>query len=121
MWMALACVPVSLAAFSTYGMPGVIASVAAAGCCLAGAVPPLVLIRLLPGPAYALHHLGLGMLFRMGIPLTIGLLGHTRKAPWAESGFLLALVAYFLVGLVFDTLNMLAIVREQSPTTARWG
>lgn len=120
-WMAVACVPVSLASYTFYGFSGVGASVAAAGCCLAGAVPPLVFARLLPGHSNALWNLGFGMAFRMGIPLAVGLLAHAQGSAWTRSGFMLALVAYFWVGLIFDTLSMLSVIRGQSQTTARCG
>jgi hypothetical protein len=117
--MFAAGVPVSIAAYAAHGMSGVVASIAAAGCCLAGAIPPLALARLLPGHTYALHHVGLGMLFRMGIPLGIGLSVHVQGLPLAKSGFLLALVVYFWVGLIFDTLSMLSSIHAPAQTTER--
>jgi hypothetical protein len=118
-WMAVAALPISLVAYSVHGTAGLKASLVAAAICLLGAVPPLVLSKLMAGPQYAMQHLAFGMLFRMGAPLMAGVIAHVKHWSLLESGFLLCLVGYFWVGLVFDTLNLLSTIDHRSHRSAQ--
>jgi hypothetical protein len=79
-----------------YGNAGTVAAAAAVGVCLAGVLASLWAGSLFPGPNQALARVLVGMLLRMGVPLTTALVLVVRQAEVLQSGFLLWLVAGYL-------------------------
>jgi hypothetical protein len=74
-----------------------------------------------------LQHVLVGMISRMALPLVIGLLIQVQGGLLSRSGFLLDLVAFFLVGLAYDTLCLVVANGATTPaptnshTSARIG
>jgi hypothetical protein len=97
----------------------VVAAVVAGFCCLVGALPPLFVAHHWRGPQYALHHVVVGMFSRMALPLALGLLVQVQAGPLSRAGFLLDLVAFFLVGLAYDTLCVLVSAKACSLATEK--
>ena len=79
----------------------------AAGVCWLGASIALVLASLCTGPQAVLAGLGLGMIFRMGIPLGIALWLQTSNAQWRDAGFIWYVLAFYGVTLVLETWMLL--------------
>ncbi|MBL9125414.1 MAG: hypothetical protein JNG90_17380 [Planctomycetaceae bacterium] len=121
LWMSLALVPVAWIGYSLHGSTGLLAAVFAALICLAGALPPVLAAHRWRGPEYALHHVLLGMVSRMVLPLVLGMVIQFQRGPLSQSGFLLNLVAFFLVGLAFDTLCLVVASTGSSRAAPRLG
>ena len=85
------------------GAAAVLAASAAAVVCLAGAVPALVVSRLLQQHAKALQGMGIAMLLRMGIPLGFAMVIHFQGGGLAEAGFLYYLLLFYPVTLGVET------------------
>jgi hypothetical protein len=85
------------------GSSGLAAAAAAAGACLAGAVPALVASRLLRGTRHALCGMLLAMALRFAVPLGIGLGCHLSGGPLAEGGILYYLLVFYPITLGVET------------------
>lgn len=85
------------------GAQGMAAAAAAAGLSLFGAVPALMVCRLLRGPDYALHGVWAGLLLRTSIPLLAGIVVCVQGGPLAEAGIVVYLVVFYQVTLFVET------------------
>ena len=90
-------------AFAASGVPGVLASLLAVTVCLVGGEAGL-LIASLPGTLSAMT----GGLVRMMLVLGIGLGLHFALPTLASAGFVFYLLAFYLIGLVPETILFLA-------------
>ncbi|MBN1910795.1 MAG: hypothetical protein JW818_13705 [Pirellulales bacterium] len=117
---ALAAPCVLLAAPIGYfhsGMTGILAAVTAAALCLAGAGAALVVNEPFRGTDRALKGLLWGMIFRMGIPLGLGLAVQLTGTALAGAGFLLYLLVFFELALAVEVyLSLPAPKSEQGET-----
>ena len=87
------------------------AALVAALVCWFGSTAALVLTAISRGPQGALISLLVGMLFRMGLPLLAGI-WLTRSSPaLAEAGVFGAILVFYLVTLVVETLLVLPLVQ----------
>lgn len=80
------------------------AAALAAGLCLIGAASALLIGDRLRGPHGALASLWLGMILRMGVPLTAGLIIHLHGGPLAQAGLLWYLVVFYPITLTVGTI-----------------
>lgn len=87
-----------------HGWAGAGAVALAGVVCLAGASAALVISSILRGPHFVLPAMLLGMLIRMGLPLSLALIVHFRGGPLAESGFLVYLLVFYPVTLTVETI-----------------
>ena len=97
------------------GQTGMLAAVAAAFLCLAGATVALVVSHALREPNHALYGMLLGMAARMGIPMGFGLLCHMQGGALAEAGLLYYLLVFYPVTLGVET--ALSLPRSQPPVS----
>jgi hypothetical protein len=81
------------------GAAGLVTAAAAAAFCLLGAVTALVVGRHFRQTQHAWLGMAVGMLPRMGIPITLGLIFQLRGGLLAESGLLVYLVVFYPVTL----------------------
>lgn len=86
------------------GVMAVTAAALAAGLCLLGAGSALFIGDRLRGPHIALAALLLGMILRMGLPLTAGLIIHLHGGPLAQAGLLWYLVVFYPITLTVGTI-----------------
>ncbi|NQU26306.1 MAG: hypothetical protein HQ567_33900 [Candidatus Nealsonbacteria bacterium] len=85
------------------GTTGVVAATVAAGVCLLGAVPALIVSRLLQQCDKALQGMGFAMLLRMAIPLGFAMVIHFQDGGLAAAGFLYYLLMFYPVTLGVET------------------
>ena len=99
--------------YSRHGASGLAAAAVAGGVCWLGATLALVITGLLRGPQTGVHAVLLGMRFRMGLPLGMGLLLHSQGGALARADVLGMLVAYYLVTLAAETLLAVRLVHPK--------
>jgi hypothetical protein len=97
------------------GYSGLGASAVAGGVCWMAALMSLLLMCVLRGSPYLLHAFLLGMLFRMGLPLAVGVALSRSGSPLADAGIFGMMVVYYLLGLFVETLLSVRLV----PSSAR--
>ena len=95
----------------SHGWDGVAAGGVAAGCCWFGAIAALVLGGILARRGNAAHGVLLGMLFRLGIPLAVGIVLDRRGGPLAEAGVFGMILIYYFVTLVAETALSLKLIQ----------
>lgn len=112
--LALLCAfgVIGAVAYRQHAADGLVAAAVAAGVCWLGACLALTVTFLARGPHAPLIYLGLGTLFRMGLPLVFGIVVSRRGGPLAEAGVFGLIVAFFLVALVVETLLSLQVVNR---------
>ena len=86
------------------GGMAVTAAALAAGLCLLGAGSALFIGDRLRGTHAALAALLLGMILRMGLPLTAGVIIHIHGGPLAQAGLLWYLVVFYSITLTLGTI-----------------
>lgn len=106
-------------AYFRHGPMGLVAAAVAGTVCWAGALGALVLVGLVRNGPQAIHATLLGMFFRMGGPLIIGLLLNQAGGPLAEAGVFGMIVGYYLVGLVVETLLSVRLIGTSTRGVAR--
>ena len=104
-------VPVSFAAYLQSGQSGVLASLVALGICLVAGLMALSATAALRGPNIALWSLLFGLLFRMGLPLGLGLYLSRSQPALAKAGVFGLIVVYYLFTLIAETLLSLRLTR----------
>ena len=117
-WSVIALTVVLMAIFPLFaaagyvghGRVGVWAAAVAGGICWLGATAALVLMGLLRGGPQVLYGLLLGIFFRMGLPLVVGLILNRSGGPLAEAGVFGMIVGYYLVSLFAETLLSVRLV-----------
>lgn len=82
--------------------------VAAAVCGLAGSLA-LATAAIFRRPAVVMYALGLGMLFRIGLPLGVGTALDATGGPLAQAGVFGWIVVFFLLTLAVETLLSLSL------------
>jgi hypothetical protein len=87
------------------------AAAIAAGVCGLGSTLALVLTALCRGPNGALYSLLFGMLFRMGLPLGVGVWLTKTSPDLADAGVFGAILVTYLVTLAVETVLVLPLVR----------
>jgi hypothetical protein len=117
--VAVAFPVVAAMAYQWYGAAGVFAAAVAAIVCWAAATLALVCTALLQGPQAALYAMLFGMLFRMGLPLGIGLVLSRTSPVLAGAGVFGFIVVFYLVTLVVETLLSLTFVKRETAAGAR--
>lgn len=93
-----------------HGSAGVWAATVAAAVCLGAGLVALIFLALFREPLQVLNGVGLGMLFRMAIPLVAGVVLTNLGGPLAEAGVFGMIVAFYLVGLLVETLLAVRLV-----------
>jgi hypothetical protein len=91
-------------AFHLGGPTALTASAVAGALCLVGAATALLTSHLLRGPDLAIVALLVGMVARMGLPLTVGFVIHLQGGPLAAAGLLYYLLVYYSVTLTAETI-----------------
>jgi len=86
-----------------------LAGAAAGTVCLVAGWSALGLRKILRGPEHTLAFLGLGMLFRMGMPLGAALAVYLLGGPLAGKVFLYYLIVFYPVMLAVETILTLPI------------
>ena len=102
-------------AFAYYGhqaheQAGVLAAAVAAIVCLGAGLVAISLLAFFRSPQQAFHGVGLAMLFRMAIPMAVGLFLAKLGGPLAEAGVFGMIVGFYLVGLLVETLLAVRMV-----------
>jgi len=100
--VALLLAPAGMAGSLISGGWGLAAAVVAAVCCWLGAASALAAAVLLADVAGGLAGLLAGMVLRMGIPLTCGLVLHLRNGALAQAGVLYYLLVFYPVTLAVE-------------------
>ena len=100
-----------------HGWDGVASSGVAAGVCWLGAVVAWVLGGSLGRGGMAAHGVLLGMLFRMGIPLAVGIALDRRGGPLADAGVFGMILIYYFVTLVAETAVSLKLLPPAKKST----
>lgn len=90
-------------AWPMYGRDGVVASLSAAAVCWAGAGLAMTASTLMREPERALALTAVGMALRMGLPLVAVMVVMLPGGPLAQAGFVICILAYYLVALVVET------------------
>ena len=93
-----------------HGWDGVAASGVAAGVCWLGAAIALVLGGVLGRGGNAANGVLLGMLFRMGIPLAVGIALDRRGGLLADASVFGMILIYYFVTLVAETALSLKLI-----------
>ena len=101
----------------SHGWDGVAAGGVAAGTCWLGAVVALVLGGVFGRSGNAANGVLLGMLFRMGIPLAVGIALDRRGGPLADAGVFGMILVYYLVTLVAETTLSLKLIPSDDKST----
>ena len=101
------------------GYSGIVASAVAGGVCGIAALMSLLLMCLLRGSPYLLHAFLLGMLFRMGLPLAVGVALSRSGSPLADAGIFGMMVVYYLLGLFVETLLSVRLVASSARRIAK--
>lgn len=76
----------------------------AAGLCLAGAAAAMLIANRLRGTHAMLASVWLGMILRLGVPLTAGAIIHFHGGPLAQVGLLWYVVVFYPITLIVGTL-----------------
>ncbi len=97
------------------GIPVWSAAALAAAICFTGASLAMALTAWLQGPQAAMLSLLMAMLFRMGLPLGLGLLLSRRYAELEAAGFFGLVLGFYLITLVAETLLVLPLIKTNSP------
>ena len=90
-------------AWALYGRDGIVASLSAAAVCWAGAGLAMTATRLFQRPEHALALTAVGMALRMGLPLVAVMVVTLQGGPLASAGFVIYVLAYYVVALVVET------------------
>jgi hypothetical protein len=90
-------------AWPTYGRDGVLASASAAMVCWVGAGLAMTASNLFRQPERALALTAVGMALRMGLPLVAVMVVMVQGGPLARAGFVVYILAYYIVALVVET------------------
>ena len=85
------------------GWSGVWAAGVAAATCWGGALTALVVGAMFGQGANAVSGVLLGMVFRMGVPLAVGMVFHRLGGTLAEAGVFGMILGYYFVTLVVET------------------
>jgi hypothetical protein len=85
------------------GRDGVVASVSAVAVCWAGAGLAMTASALFRQPERALALTAVGMALRMGLPLVAVIVVMLQSGPLASAGFVIYVLAYYVVALVVET------------------
>ena len=85
------------------GTAALAAAILAAALCFTGAGVALVFSHWLRGPEHVLIAMFVGLIFRTGFPLMVGVLIFFRGGPLAEAGLLYYLLGFYPVTLVVET------------------
>jgi hypothetical protein len=96
------------------GGAGVIAAGLATLVCLLSAWVALLVTSLLAPPGKPAAYVGVGMAFRMGVPLGVCLLVLQRYDELVKAGFAWYLIAAFMVGLLLETLMAVGELKSSS-------
>jgi hypothetical protein len=94
----------------TYGRPGVVATCLAALVCWFASVASLLATSIFRGPQMALFSMLFGMLFRMGLPLMVGLAVNGSVPQLAAVGVFGQIVVFYLITLVTERMLALSLV-----------
>ncbi|MCA9141728.1 MAG: hypothetical protein H6823_22680 [Planctomycetaceae bacterium] len=94
----------------SHGQAGVLAAAIAAAVCLGAGLVALVFINLFRKPQQAFNGVGMAMLFRMAIPMGVGVVLTKVNGPLAEAGLFGMIVGFYLVGLLVETLLAVRLV-----------
>lgn len=86
------------------------AAAVAAIVCLGAGLIAIIFLALFRNPQQAFHGVGLAMLFRMGIPMAVGVSLTKLGGPLAEAGVFEMIVGFYLVGLLVETLLAVRLV-----------
>ena len=124
--MLVAAFAIAFPAFAYYGhhahgQAGLAAAAVAAVVCLGAGLVALTFLALFREPQQAVSGVGLAMLFRMAIPMVVGIFLTKHGGPLAEAGVLGMIVGFYLVGLLVETLLAVRLVngfREEQASKA---
>lgn len=111
--------PIGAAMWATRGVVGFAAACVAAGVCWLGAGAALICsARLSPSGRAVQAHL-LGALFRIGVPLVVGVLLQQQGGELAAAGVFGLIVLFYLVSLVAETVLSLKFVKKNGNSVTR--
>jgi hypothetical protein len=85
------------------GWDGIWAASVAAGVCWFGALAALVVGAIFGQGANAVNGVLLGMVFRMGLPLGVGISLHHRDGVLAQAGVFGMILGYYFVAMIVET------------------
>lgn len=81
---------------------GLLAASVAVALCIVAALAALVVNFFFHGPALALQSMMAGMMLRMGIPLTLGLILHRKVELLATHGMLYYMISFYFISLTVE-------------------
>jgi hypothetical protein len=100
------------------GRDGVVCVLLAAAACGLSGMTVLLVQEAFSGPQMVLLHVAVAFLFRMGLPLILGMVVYLQKGRLAEAGFVFYLLAFYLLTLGAGTFLGLP-GRSLSPASRR--
>ncbi len=112
--MLIAFVGLASLGWSRFGSPGLVAAVVACGVCWVSGLIALSAALLFRDSQQATQGLLFGMLFRMGLPLAVGLGLTQSRSELLKAGVMGMLVGVYLVGLFVETLLTWWIVESSA-------
>jgi hypothetical protein len=118
---ALAAPLVGLAAresLPAYGRAGLVATCLAAFICWFASVASLLCTSVFRGPQVALFSMLFGMLFRMGLPLMVGMMVNSSIPQLAAVGVFGQIVVFYLISLVLERMLSLSLVSSAHSVSA---
>jgi hypothetical protein len=113
---ALTLVVVGWIGYARHGLSGLEAAAVAALVCWSGSLAALLLAVWGGAPKQAVARVLAGMIFRMGVPLVVGLVLHRRGGALSEAGVFGMILAFYFVTLTVETWLS---VRLLAPATRR--
>ena len=102
---------------STRGLNGVLAASTAAGICWFGSTIALLMAGYSSRSNQAVHGHLLGMFFRLGFPLVVGMMLQKAGGALAEAGVFGLIVVFYLITLVAETLLSLRFIKHSGNIT----
>lgn len=101
-----------------YGVLGVKSAGVACGVCWIAGTIAMSSVMLFRDPRQAVQGLFLGMLFRLGLPLGVGLALTQSRSDLLRAGFLGMMIGVYQIGLFVETLLAWWIIESRTGATA---
>ncbi len=105
--------------YRSHGADGLLAAVVAGVVCWVAGTAALLLVGVTRGTPAAIHASLLGMLFRMGLPLLVGIVLQRTGGPLARAGVFGMILCYYFWMLIVETLLSVRLIGASKTTVAK--
>ena len=105
--------------FSRSGLNGLASAAVAGTVCWLSGLASLLLIGLFRGAQAVVSAMLMGMVFRTGVPLAVGLILAQQGGQLARAGVFGMILGYYLVTLVVDTLLSVRLVGSEKQSFSK--